>query len=72
MPLPIDPTDPNSAIGWRLERFVADEVLRCREGQIFQDLADRNLQDLLYGRAAPIAAAIAITIDVGGEGYADG
>lgn len=72
MPLPIDPTDPNSAIGWRLERFVADEVLRCREGQIFQDLTDPKLQALLYGRTAPIAAAIAIKIDVGGEGYADG
>ncbi|MGE0116613.1 MAG: hypothetical protein AB7S71_06410 [Dongiaceae bacterium] len=49
--------------GWRLEHFVADEVMRCREGQIYEDAQDENLSRLLYARSAPIAAAIAITID---------
>ena len=62
---PFDSADDRSALGWRLERFVADEVLRCREGKVFDDLADPNLRALLYERSAPIAAAITITIDVG-------
>ena len=65
---PLDAGDATSTLGWRLERFVADEVLRCRQGRLFEDLADENLRALLYGRSAPIASAITITIDVGGEG----
>jgi hypothetical protein len=53
--------------GWRLERFVADEVLRCRQGTIFDDSSDPNLYGLLYRRSAPISAAIAITIDFGAD-----
>jgi hypothetical protein len=61
---PIDPADAGSSRGWRLERFIADEVLRCREGRLFEDAADENLRRLLYARTAPIQAAISITIDV--------
>ncbi len=64
---PFDSSDPTSTLGWRLERFVADEVLKCRQGRLFEDLADENLRALLYQRSAPIAAAITITIDVGGD-----
>lgn len=60
-----DEGDARSTAGWRLERFVADEVLRCRRGRIFDDLQDPDLRALLYGRTAPIAAAITITIDLG-------
>ncbi len=63
-----DSTDPGSMLGWRLERFIADEVLRCREGRLFDDPVDENLRRLLYSRSAPIAAAIAITIDIGDDG----
>ncbi|PBB23276.1 MULTISPECIES: hypothetical protein [unclassified Mesorhizobium] len=66
--LPIDPADAGSFRGWRLERFVADEVLRCREGRLFEDATDPNLRNLLYARSAPIQAAITITIDLGKEG----
>jgi hypothetical protein len=62
-----DEGDARSAAGWRLERFVADEVLRCRRGRIFDDLQDPRLRALLYEREAPIAAAITITIDFGGR-----
>ena len=64
---PFDAVDPTSSLGWRLERFVADEVLKCRQGRMFEDLTDPNLRALLYGRSAPIATAITITIDVGGD-----
>ncbi len=51
--------------GWRIEAFVADEVLRCREGRRFDAVDDVRLGNLLYRRTAPIAAAITLTIDVG-------
>lgn len=62
---PFDAADPTSSHGWRVERFVADEVLRCRQGILFDGTADDRLQGLLYGRAAPITSAITITIDLG-------
>ena len=65
---PIDIADAGSSRGWRLERFVADEVLRCRQGHLFEDATDPNLRSLLYARSAPIQAAITITIDLGSEG----
>ena len=69
---PLDPGDENSIHGWRLERFIADEVLRCRQGRLFDDLQDPTLRGLLYGRSAPIAAAVAITIDMAADGPARG
>lgn len=60
-----DANDPYSIYGWRLETFIADEVLGCREGRLFENINDENLAYLLYRRSAPIAAAIAITIDIG-------
>lgn len=54
--------------GWRLENFIADEVMKCREGRLFEDSDDGNLSSLLYGRSAPISSAIVVTIDIGGEG----
>jgi hypothetical protein len=51
------------ARGWRLEDFIADEVLGCREGDQFDSLAEGRLDALFYRRTGPIAAAIAITIE---------
>lgn len=56
--------DCHSAHGYRLETFVADEVLRCRQGRLFEDSQDQDLRSLLYGRTAPIAAAVVVTIDL--------
>lgn len=61
----LDPTDAASEHGWRIENFMADEVLRCRQGRRFDSTTDERLSDLLYRRSAPIAAAITMTIDVG-------
>jgi len=64
---PLDTTDPASDHGWRLERFVADEVLSCRQGKLYDSAMDPNLDALLYRRGAPITAAISISIDLGFE-----
>jgi hypothetical protein len=61
---PLD-DDPMSLHGWRLEWFIADEVLRCRQGRLFDQSDDPRLNQLLYARSGPISAAIAITIDFG-------
>ena len=56
--------DPFARHGWRLEDFIADEVLKCREGRLFERLQDEDLNQLLSGRSAPISAAIVVTIDL--------
>ena len=53
-----------SPIGWRLEQFVADELLTCREGRRIEEAEHPDLNALLYERTAPISAAIVITIDL--------
>jgi hypothetical protein len=63
-----EPSDRYGVHGWRLEAFVANEVLRCRQGRIFEEAQHPDLRALLYDRTAPIAAAIAITLDLPGEG----
>jgi hypothetical protein len=50
--------------GWRLETYVADEVMRCREGRLFERADDADLYTLLYERTAPIASLIQISIDL--------
>lgn len=49
--------------GWRLESFMCDELLGCREGDQFLSIADDRIQRLFYRRTGAIAAAIAITIE---------
>lgn len=60
-------SDQFAASGWRLEHFIADEVLKCRQGVLFDGSADENLEYLFYRRSAPIQAVIAVTIDVQGD-----
>jgi hypothetical protein len=50
--------------GWRLETFVADEVMRCREGRLFERVDDADLYALLYERTGPIASLIQISVDL--------
>lgn len=56
--------DPFADHGWRLEAFVADEVMRCHEGRRFKSADDKDLQALLYARAGPINSMIMITMDL--------
>lgn len=63
--LPAPFTDAGHRGGWRLEHFVADEVVTCREGRIHDGAGlDDALNSLFYRRSGPIAAALAVTIDL--------
>jgi hypothetical protein len=61
--LAASPTDEYAPYGWRLETFIADEVLRCREGRLFERHDDADLYALLYERDYPIASMIMISIE---------
>jgi hypothetical protein len=54
---------PLPAHGWRLEDFICDELLACREGDRFESIDDARIQQLFNRRSGAIAAAIAITIE---------
>lgn len=56
-----------SGHGWRLENFIADEVMKCRRGRLFTQNFDEDMRALLYGRTGPISSAIAITIDLASD-----
>ena len=49
--------------GWRFEYFVADLIMRCKEGLIDDSPNFETLQELLYQKSRPISAALSITID---------
>jgi len=49
--------------GWRLEHFVADLLLPCKEGYVVTGETDQVLERLFYRRSGPIAAAVALTIE---------
>jgi len=50
--------------GWRLEYFVADLILGCKEGLIDDSPNFETLLALLRQKSSPIAGAISITIDL--------
>lgn len=50
--------------GWKLENFVVDLVLQCKEGySTNRPRSDDYLQTMFFERTRPIAAAVTITID---------
>lgn len=49
--------------GWALEHFVAELLMKCQEGSVFESINDTRIQNLFIRRTGPIAAAIAITIE---------
>jgi hypothetical protein len=57
---------PNGAdtFGWRLEHFMADLLLGCREGRRFDESNREALDALFYRRSGPIAATIAVTVEI--------
>ena len=58
-----DPFVGSHRAGWRLEHFVADLLLSCKEGHAASTETDHVLEQLFYRRSGPIAAAIAITVE---------
>jgi hypothetical protein len=61
--LPKPFTDDSHLGGWRLEYFVSDLVLGCKEGFIDDSPNFKTLMHLLEAKSSPISAAISITID---------
>lgn len=56
--------DGDRRVGWRLEEFMADHVLSCREGYISDHpTSDEGLDRVFNRRGAPISAAIRVSID---------
>jgi hypothetical protein len=55
--------DPKALHGWRLEYFVADLVMKCKQGYAFQSLNEDNIYNLFNRRSGPISAAISVTIE---------
>lgn len=53
-------------LGWRLESFIVD-LLRCREGHIFQDIGESEIFSLFNRRSGPIAAAVGFSIEMPAE-----
>ncbi len=51
------------ARGWRLEDFICDELIGCREGDRFGSIREDRIEALFNRRSGAIAAAIAITIE---------
>ncbi len=49
--------------GWRVEHFVAGEVLKCRQGHVATEHDRQSLGQVFFGRSTPIASAISITIE---------
>jgi hypothetical protein len=56
--------DSESAFGWRLEYFVADLLVRCKEGYVFQDVGESEIFSLFNRRTGAIAAAIGFSLEM--------
>jgi hypothetical protein len=61
LPAPFD--RPENSAGWRLEEFVTELLIKCKEGYVTSGGGDEGLFAVFNERAAPIAAAIGITFD---------
>lgn len=49
--------------GWRLEHFIAELFLGCKEGTAFGSIGEERIQALFYRRSGPIAAAVSINAE---------
>jgi hypothetical protein len=59
---------PARASGWRLEYFMADLVMKCRQGRAFESMQQEDdIFALFNRRSGPIAAAISVTIEQSGD-----
>lgn len=53
----------SGSAGWRLEYFVSDLLLKCKQGNLFEGLNQDNIFSLFNRRSGPIAAAVAVTVE---------
>jgi hypothetical protein len=49
--------------GWRLDHFVADLVLGCKQGKLIEPNDHATMRGLFSERSGPISAAIAVAIE---------
>ncbi len=49
--------------GWRLEHFTSNLLLKCKQGNLFENLDQENIYSLFNRRSGPIAAAVAVTVE---------
>ena len=49
--------------GWRLDHFVADLVLGCKQGKLIESEDQGTMRSLFSERSGPISAAIAVAIE---------
>jgi hypothetical protein len=50
--------------GWKLEEWVADLLLTCREGRPYESPDETQVRQMLERRSGPIGAAIAIHVEL--------
>jgi hypothetical protein len=50
--------------GWRLEYFMTELLLGCHEGKRFTKADDRDLYEIFNRRSGPIAATVAVTVEM--------
>lgn len=58
----IDQLEQTNSSNWSLEHWVADLLLTCKVGAIFDQSDEHTIANLLERRSGPIGAAIAISI----------
>ena len=52
-----------TTFGWSLDYFVAELLLGCKMGYVYEGIQDENIFNLFNRRTGAIAAALAIVID---------
>lgn len=62
--LPTEFANTHNDAGWRLEYFIVDLLMGCKEGLIDDSPNFETLQNLLYQKSSPISAALSITVDL--------
>jgi hypothetical protein len=49
--------------GYRLEHFIADRLMKCKDGHVFESSNEESIFNLFNRRSGPISAAFAVTIE---------
>ena len=60
----ISPNQDSHSSGWRLEYFMADLLLSCGTGRRFTDADSDVMETLFFRRTGPIAATVAVTVEM--------
>lgn len=50
-------------LGWTLEDFIANELVECREGDVYESESEMRIRNLFFRRSGAIAAAISVMVE---------